>query len=247
MTDEELKELVASLAVSQKKTDEDMKEMVANISASQRKTDEDMKEMVANISASQRKTDEQLARTDAQLAITDAQLAKTDAQLATTDAQLAKTDDQLLKTDAKLDKLAKMYGGVANNQGDVTEEFFFNSLKDSPVLNGIHFDFLERNVNITHKTLQDEFDILLINGADVFIIEVKYKAHEKDLLRLVDKKFKNFKKLLPLYKDYKHHLGLASFHINNKLKENALEQGVTVLQRKGDMIETTPGHSVSSC
>ena len=41
-----------------------------------------------------------------------------------------------------------------------------------------------------------------------------------------------------MYKDYNHHLGLAAFHINQDLKEEALEQGVIVLQRKGDVVET---------
>jgi len=59
MTDEELKELVASLAIAQQKTDVQLA-----------------------------KTDAQLAKTDAQLARTDVQLAKTDAQLAKTSAKV---------------------------------------------------------------------------------------------------------------------------------------------------------------
>lgn len=78
----------------------------------------------------------------------------------------------------------------------------------------------------------------MINGKDVAIIEVKYKAHEKDLEKLVTKKSENFKILFPKYNDYTQHLGLAAFHINDDLKQQAVEQGVIVLQRKGDVIET---------
>ena len=210
-------------------------------------TDQELKDLVASLAVAQRKTDEQLAKTDAQLAKTDAQLAKTDAQLAKTDAQLAKTDAQLAKTDAQLtktvatvDKLAKMYGGVANNQGAVAEEFYFNSLKDHLVLQGIHFDFIDKNLTRKRDGIQDEYDILLLNGQDVFIIEVKYKAHPDNLKTLIGKKAANFKKLFPAYKDHKMHLGLASFHLDDETIHAALEQGVTVLQRKGDLIETTP-------
>ena len=168
---------------------------------------------------------------------TDAQLAKTDEQLAKTDKQLSKTDLQLAKTDMRLNKIAKMYGGVANNQGDVAEEFYFNSLKSRPILNGIEFDFTE-SVTRNYKGLEDEYDILLVNGKDVFIIEVKYKAHPEDLERLIHKKAPNFKKLFPGYKNYTHHLGLASFYISDDVKALALKQGVTILQRKGDLIET---------
>jgi len=46
----------------------------------------------------------------------------------------AKTDAQMAKTDAKIEKIAKMVGGISNNQGDITEEYFINSLKDKLTL-----------------------------------------------------------------------------------------------------------------
>ena len=78
----------------------------------------------------------------------------------------------------------------------------------------------------------------MANGKDVFIIEVKYKAHQTDLDKILDRKYPNFKKLFPEYKNYNHHLGLASFHINDELKDNALLKGVSILQRKGNVIQT---------
>ncbi|KAF3981498.1 MAG: hypothetical protein HFP78_06720 [Methylococcales symbiont of Hymedesmia sp. n. MRB-2018] len=180
----------------------------------------------------------QTAKTDEQLAKTDEQLAKTDAQLAKTDEQLAKTDAQLAKTDAKVDKLAKMYGGASNNQGDVAEEFYFNSLKANPTLNGIKFDHIDKNITRCKDGIEDEYDIVLINGKEIFIIEVKYKAHQADLDRLLNTKAPNFDKLYPEYQNYIKHLGLASFSINDELKKHALENHVTVLQRKGKLIES---------
>lgn len=149
-----------------------------------------------------------------------------------------KLDAQLAKTDAKLDKVAKMLGNIGNNQGEVAEEFFYNSLAPKQDLAGIHYDFIEKNVTKSSNGIEDEFDIVMVNGKDVAIIEVKYKAHERDLEKLLNKKYPNFKTLYPMYKDYNHHLALASFHITPKLKEQALDAGVMVLQRKGDVIET---------
>ena len=40
------------------------------------------------------------------------------------------------------------------------------------------------------------------------------------------------------YKNYTHHLGLASFNMNEDVKEMASERNVILLQRKGDIIET---------
>ncbi len=150
----------------------------------------------------------------------------------------AKTDAQLAKTDAKLDKVAKMLGNIGNNQGDVAEEFFYNSLNHKKDLAGIHYDYVGKNWQHDINKVRDEFDIVMLNGKDIAIIEVKYKAHEADLEKLLTKKYQNFKTLYPTYKDFNHHLALATFHINEEFKEKALSSGVMVLQRKGDMIET---------
>ena len=149
-----------------------------------------------------------------------------------------KTDEQLQRTDLKLDKIAKMVGSISNNQGDIAEEFFYNSLASNPKLNGIKYNFIDKNLTRSTKKLRDEYDIILINGKDIAIIEVKYKAHIKDVERLLGKKYENFKKLFPEYKNYNHHLGIASFYINDDVMSLALDNGVMVLQRKGDLIET---------
>ena len=187
-------------------------------------TDDELREIVANLALSQTKTD--------------AQLAKTDAQLAKTDAQLAKTDALLAKTDVKLSKLADMYGGVGNNQDKVTEEFYYNSLKHKLEINGIQFDFIEKNVTRSKGDIEEKYDILLVNGKDVFIVEVKYRLHPRDIDCLLGRKLANFIKLFPEYQDYKIHLALASFAIEEDVKRMALEQGITVLQRRGNIIET---------
>ena len=166
---------------------------------------------------------------------------RTDAQLAKTDAQLAKTDAKLDRLADKLDRLAEMYGGVGNSQGAVAEEFYYNSLKADPVLGGVRFDFVDKNVTRSHAGLEDEFDLLLVNGRAVFVVEVKYKAHGKDLRRLLDDKAANFRRLFPEYADREQRLVLAAFHVHDELKREALEQGVTVLQRKGDLIESAAG------
>jgi len=56
------------------------------------------------------------------------------------------TEKQVKKTSETVNKLSPMYGGVSNSQGKVAEEFFFNMLKHKPVLNGIQFDYIEKNV-----------------------------------------------------------------------------------------------------
>ena len=154
------------------------------------------------------------------------------------EASQEKTDEQMKKTDERLDKVAKLVGNISNNQGVIAEEFFYNSLADKPILNGIHYDLIDKNATRRKNKIKDEYDILLINGKDIAIVEVKYKAHSKDIEKLVNKKYENFKKLYPEYKNYNHHLGLASFNMNEDVKESASQNNVMLLQRKGELIET---------
>ncbi len=244
MTDNELRALVASIAEAQKKTDAQLARTDAQLARTDAKLDQ---------------TAAQLARTDAKLDQTAAQLARTDVKLAETSARvdavcarldrvsdkldrvsdrLDRVSDKLDRVSNKVDRMAEMYGGVSNNQGAVAEEFYYNSLKAKPVIKGIRFDYVDRNWGKTSRNQQDEFDLVLLNGSTVFVFEVKYKARESDLQRLLTTKKTNFNQFFPEYRDYDQHWGLATFHIHDKLKAQALKKGLTLLQRKGDIVET---------
>jgi len=157
---------------------------------------------------------------------------------ASLEASQKNSDKQIKETQETLKRVTKLVGNISNNQGDIAEEFFYNSLKVKPSLAGINYDFIDKNVTRRKDKIEDEYDILLVNGKDIAIIETKYKAHQKDIDRLINKKYENFKKLYPEYKDYNHHLGLASFYINDDVKDKALNNNVILLQRKGDIVET---------
>ena len=201
MTDDELKALVASLAVDSKSLHE-----------AQRVTDEQMK---LNAIA-QKATDEQMKRTEELV------------------ASLAIAQQESTR---KLDKLGELYGNVGKNQGDVAEEFFLNSLLKDNHLGSVHFDDVTTNMGRHRGQIQEEYDLVMTNGDAIGIVEVKYKAHENDLDKL-DRKMQNFKKLFPIYQNYKQYGAIASFHINDKAKREALNRGYFVLQRSGDLVHT---------
>ena len=150
------------------------------------------------------------------------------------------TDRKFKETDRKLEKASELLGSIGRNQGDVAEEFFFNSLVDDPHLGGIHFDDISKNDYKQRGKLQEEYDIVMTNGNAIGIIEVKYKAHENDLGKL-ERKMRNFKALFPVYQNYKLYGAIASFHINDDAKKEALERGFFVLQRKGEVVQTDCG------
>ncbi|MDO9139825.1 MAG: hypothetical protein Q7U38_05815 [Methylobacter sp.] len=190
MTDDELKALVASLAVDSK-----------------------------NLHEAQKATDEQMKATDEKI------------------ASLAVAQQE---TTRKLDKLGELYGNVGQNQGDVAEEFFLNSLLKDNHLGSIHFDDVVKNMEKHRGQIQEEYDLVMTNGDAIGIVEVKYKAYENDLDKL-DRKMKNFKKLFPIYQNYKQYGAIASFQINDKAKKEALRRGYFVLQLSGDLVHTESG------
>ncbi|MDT8406639.1 MAG: DUF3782 domain-containing protein [Methylococcales bacterium] len=86
MTDDELKDLVASLAISQRETDR----------------------QICKLQAAQQETDRQLKETDRQLKKTDHQLRETDHQLKETDRQLRR---QLKELGKQIGSLGEKFGG----------------------------------------------------------------------------------------------------------------------------------------
>ena len=213
MTDQELKDLVASISVIQKETAIQMKKQSVEID-----------NLIKETAISRKETDKLMKET-------------TIAQKETA-REIEKTSIQMQKTDETLKSVGVQLGNIGKNQGDVAEEFFVNSLSSTLKVANIQYDEFYKNMYKKTKKIVGEFDIVLINGKDVAIIETKYKAHSSDLEELIEIKHKKFKELYPQYNNYNHHLGLASFHINEELKNDALKKNVFVLQRKGDLIES---------
>jgi hypothetical protein len=108
----------------------------------------------------------------------------------------------------------------------------------------MNFDLLLTKVGLRTKKINDEFDILLVNGESVAIVEVKYKVHPADLEKL-PKKIENLKKM-PQYTNYKIYAGIAGFFIPDKIIKEAKEKGYFILQRKGDVIQSYTDNLVAA-
>jgi len=117
------------------------------------------------------------------------------------------------KLEKKLNKIGTLVGSASNNQGDVSEEYFANSLKSYLRLGDIDFDFIVQNFTA---------------------VEVKYKAHVNDLNKL-PKKIQELK-ALPQYKDYEAYVRIAIFYAKKELIQKVKEQSFFIVQRKGDVV-----------
>jgi len=211
--------------------------MLTNDAKEKNMTDDELKALVASLAVDSKNLHEAQRVTDEQIKLNAIAQKATDEQMKRTDEQMKRTDEQMKRTDEKLERMGITLGNVTNNQGDVAEEFFFNSLANDTHLGNIHFDDIEKNGHKRRGKMEEEYDIIMTNGDAIGIVEVKYKAHENDLDKL-DRKMQNFKKLFPIYQNFKQYGAIASFHINDEAKREALKRGYFVLQRSGDLVHT---------
>ena len=82
-----------------------------------------MKELVAELAISQAKTDEKFAETEAQMA----------------------------RTDETLKRIGINLGGISDNNGSNTDDYFFNSLVNNPVSGCIKYDSIAKNFQINQN------------------------------------------------------------------------------------------------
>ena len=87
--------------------------------------------------------------------MTDQELKDLVAGLAVSQAATAKaqdrTDAQLAETQRVMKELGRRMGSMASNQGDVAEEFFYNSLREKMELGGIAFDTIFGNFVVGNR------------------------------------------------------------------------------------------------
>ena len=137
---------------------------------------------------------------------------------------------------------SKQISGMGNNQGKFAEEYFFNSFnKGKQNFFGEKFDEIENSVKGIEKGFKDEYDILMLNGHSVGIVEVKYKAHENDIPKVLNKA-NTFRANFPKYKNHKVYLGLATMAFYPKLEEECINQGIAIIKQVGDTVVINDKH-----
>lgn len=104
-----------------------------------------------------------------------------------------KTDyeQRMSRIEKILDQVAKEHGSLANNLGDVAEETFYAGLEASKWLGNQQFTSIAKNVR---DFKGNEYDIVLMNGSAVAVLEVKHKVHPNDVRELMEKTIPSFRK-----------------------------------------------------
>ena len=144
------------------------------------------------------------------------------------------------ETFRKLDSVGAQLAAIGFNNGQSAEEFFFRSVRKTLKLAGIQFDRIERNVSLSEES--PEFDMMLINGSHVMLLEVKYKAHPDQVEELAKGKTKFFRKQYTDYQNHALHFGIASMIVQKDLITASQKAGVYLITQEGDHVAVANGY-----
>ena len=143
-----------------------------------------------------------------------------------------------------VNQVSRQLGGIGNSNGDFAEEFFYNALLHGKRnILGEEFDDVMKSSKVTfNKGYEDEYDILLVNGRSVCIIEVKYKADSSDLPQQVLRKAQTFRVNFPRYNDKKVYLALAGMSFHPLTEKACQESGIAIMKQEGNAVAIYDEH-----
>ena len=197
--------IIAELAKAQKETDRQLK----GVSKSQEETDRQLK----GVSKSQEETDRQLKGVSKSQEETDRQLKATDRQLRESQEETAK---QLRKTDRRFNtQWGKLIESLV--QGDIEKRFSKR---------GIPVQGTTQRAKKTVNGKQYEFDIIVHNGSEIIVVEVKTTLDVKKVDHFIEK-LKDFKMVFTEYADKKIY-GAVAFIIADSESDKYSENKKTI-------------------
>jgi len=141
-----------------------------------------------------------------------------------------------------LDKLSAQIGGIGNNQGFHAEQFFQDVFKKKLEFGMVKYDEMVPNLAYKSKKYNIEFDIALINGNSVALIEVKNRIYPDFVKELAEERVEKFKALFREFENYDVYLGIAGFSFSKEVLEQASRYGVGIVKQVGEGVEIEAGN-----
>ena len=245
-TQKNLKEL----SVSQKETDQQIKKFSEELSASQKETDQQIKKFSEELSASQKETDQQIKKFSEEFQAGQKELSASQKELSAsqkeTDQQIKKfseefqagqkelqdsqkeTDKQLKKTDARFNS---QWGKLVESlvEGKLVEILNEWGIEVRQTAQRVEVSYMEKNGKIQRK----EFDILVVNGTEIVVVEVKTTLRPSDVSYFLEA-LKGFKKYCPQYKFHAVYGAVAYLRSDAKAASYSEGKGLFVIRATGD-------------
>ncbi|MCL2291292.1 MAG: hypothetical protein FWC34_11430 [Bacteroidetes bacterium] len=141
-----------------------------------------------------------------------------------------------------MEKIDETMESWSNNHGFFAEEYFINSFENGKQnFFGEKFEEMIDHVKGIKKGFEDEYDILLINGKSIGIVEIKFKAHENDVPKIL-RKAQTFRVNFPEYKNHQVYLRLATMAFYPELEQECTKEGIAIVKQVGDTIAINDKH-----
>jgi len=201
-------------------------------------TDQELKEMRAEterlMQSTWRTLDKHAADLDRSSAEFDKRMAESRAEF---DQRSADFDRRMAKLDEKLKEIGERIGGISDNQGFHAEQFFQDVFKRKLEFGMVKYYEMIPNLTYRDKGVNIEFDIALLNGNSIALIEVKNRIHPNFVRELAEERIEKFREYFPRYKDYSAYLGIAGFSFCDEVLDQASRYGIGIVKQVGDGVE----------
>jgi hypothetical protein len=206
-----------------------------------RMTDQELKDLVASFAEDRKKTgkliDEITAKHKETSQLIDQMAKEADARRKEIDRQMQETDRIVRKTSENVDKVSKQMGGIDENQGYHAEQFFQSVFEEKLEFDGIKYDEMIPNLTYKGKKYKIEFDIALVNGNSVALIEVKNRIHPNFVIDLAEERIEKFREFFHEFDNYDVYLGIAGFSFSDEVLDRASAYGIGIVRQVGEGVE----------
>jgi hypothetical protein len=221
MTNAELKELVASLAIAHQQTEQMVQQterIVREVTQQQKETDLRLKELAKQQQELVVRTDQrfkELAEQQQEVAV------RTDQRFKELAEQVGKYQKQ---TDKQLRELAQQIGGLGNKFGSFTEGMAFPAM-EKLLRSHWHMKVISPSVKSKQNGKTLELDILAYSDQAVHIVEVKSHLREDGLQQMLEI-LTTFPQAFPEHAHKAIYGVLAAVHLPEQLAKRVLQEGI---------------------
>jgi hypothetical protein len=222
MTDQELIDLVANLAISQNKFNESLEKQSKAFEKSLEKQSKAFEKSLEKQSKTFEKSLEKQSKS----------FEKQNKSFNESLIELKKRSDKELEKIQKLRRSMRDLRQLGVTVGFDPEEFFYDSFSQYPILGDIKFDNVRHHV----KGEKAEYDIVLYNKKQIGIVEVKNRLRINRLKEFV-KKIPVFRQEFQQFKDFNILAAVAAYSFEQESDQLAQNMGLYVFSRYGQKLK----------